>query len=162
MGRFVGQIGVLGWIIVVPTLIGIFVGRWLDHALRTGIFWTAPIVAVGRRARLLVGLAMDAQAMTVLISPITHYCAPAAPRMLGAGALIGRLLLSVAALERQDAGLWPVAAAGVLALQLGRFALVAGVLAAIASLHGALPLLLAAAGILPLARRVVGDWRVQP
>ena len=33
--RFVGQIGVLGWIIVTPTLIGLFVGRWLDHRLGT-------------------------------------------------------------------------------------------------------------------------------
>ena len=32
--RFVGQIGVLGWIIVTPTLIGLFVGRWLDRQLR--------------------------------------------------------------------------------------------------------------------------------
>ena len=42
LARFVGQIGVLGWIIVTPTLIGLFVGRWLDHTLDTGIFWSAP------------------------------------------------------------------------------------------------------------------------
>ena len=45
--RFVGQIGVLGWIIVAPTLIGLFVGRWLDHKLGTGIFWSAPLLFVG-------------------------------------------------------------------------------------------------------------------
>ncbi len=45
--RFVGQIGVLGWIIVTPTLIGLFIGRWLDHKLGTGIFWTAPLLLVG-------------------------------------------------------------------------------------------------------------------
>jgi ATP synthase protein I len=47
MARFVGQIGVLGWIIVVPTLIGLFIGRWLDHKLGTGIFWSAPLLLVG-------------------------------------------------------------------------------------------------------------------
>ncbi|HUW79629.1 MAG TPA: AtpZ/AtpI family protein [Acidocella sp.] len=41
------QIGVLGWIIVVPMLIGIFVGRWLDHVFNTGIFWTAPFLLLG-------------------------------------------------------------------------------------------------------------------
>jgi len=45
--RFVGQIGVLGWIIVVPILIGLFVGRWIDRALGTGIFWSAPLLLVG-------------------------------------------------------------------------------------------------------------------
>ena len=45
--RFVGQIGVLGWIIVTPTLIGLFVGRWLDHKFGTGIFWSAPLLLFG-------------------------------------------------------------------------------------------------------------------
>jgi ATP synthase protein I len=45
--RFVGQIGVLGWIIVAPTLIGLFIGRWLDHKLGTGIFWSAPLLLLG-------------------------------------------------------------------------------------------------------------------
>ena len=58
--RFVGQIGVLGWIIVTPTLIGLFVGRWLDHKFGTGIFWSAPLLVVRRGDRILVGLAMDA------------------------------------------------------------------------------------------------------
>jgi ATP synthase protein I len=47
MARFVGQIGVLGWIIVAPTLIGLFIGRWLDHRFSTGIFWSAPLLLVG-------------------------------------------------------------------------------------------------------------------
>ncbi|MGJ4906367.1 AtpZ/AtpI family protein [Bradyrhizobium oligotrophicum] len=45
--RFVGQIGVLGWIIVAPTLIGLFVGRWIDRWLGTGIFWSAPLLLLG-------------------------------------------------------------------------------------------------------------------
>ena len=44
VARFVGQIGVLGWIIVAPTLIGLFIGRWLDHKFGTGIFWSAPLL----------------------------------------------------------------------------------------------------------------------
>jgi ATP synthase protein I len=45
--RYVGQIGVLGWIIVTPALIGLFVGRWLDHKFSTGIFWSAPLLMIG-------------------------------------------------------------------------------------------------------------------
>jgi len=45
--RFVGQIGVLGWIIVAPTLIGLFLGRWIDRWLGTGIFWSAPLLLLG-------------------------------------------------------------------------------------------------------------------
>jgi ATP synthase protein I len=41
------QIGVLGWIIVVPMLIGIFAGRWLDQHFDTGLFWTAPLLLAG-------------------------------------------------------------------------------------------------------------------
>jgi ATP synthase protein I len=47
MARFVGQIGVLGWIIVTPTLLGLFIGRWLDHKFGSGIFWSAPLLMVG-------------------------------------------------------------------------------------------------------------------
>ena len=47
MARFVGQIGVLGWIIVTPTLAGLFIGRWLDHKFGSGIFWSAPLLMVG-------------------------------------------------------------------------------------------------------------------
>ena len=47
VARFVGQIGVLGWIIVTPILVGLFVGRWLDQKLGTGIFWSAPLLLVG-------------------------------------------------------------------------------------------------------------------
>ena len=47
IARFVGQIGVLGWIIVAPTLIGLFIGRWLDHSFGTGIFWSAALLVLG-------------------------------------------------------------------------------------------------------------------
>lgn len=46
-GRQLAQIGVLGWIIVTPMLVGLFVGRWLDRSLGTGIFWSAPLLFLG-------------------------------------------------------------------------------------------------------------------
>ncbi len=45
--RFVGQIGVLGWITVIPTLTGLFVGRWLDRRFETGVFFSAPLLMLG-------------------------------------------------------------------------------------------------------------------
>lgn len=47
LGRRLAQIGVLGWIIVVPTLIGLFCGRWLDGTLGTRLFWTGPLFIAG-------------------------------------------------------------------------------------------------------------------
>ena len=47
VARRLSQIGVLGWIIVTPMLIGVFVGRWIDAKLGTGIFWTAPLLMLG-------------------------------------------------------------------------------------------------------------------
>lgn len=47
MARFVGQIGILGWIIVAPTLLGLFIGRWLDGLFASGIFWSAALLTLG-------------------------------------------------------------------------------------------------------------------
>jgi len=47
VGRRLAQIGVLGWVIVVPILIGVFVGRWLDQKFQSGVFWTAPLLMLG-------------------------------------------------------------------------------------------------------------------
>jgi ATP synthase protein I len=41
------MIGVLGWTIVTPTLIGIFVGRGLDRTFGSGIFWTLGLLVAG-------------------------------------------------------------------------------------------------------------------
>ena len=46
-GRYLAQVGVLGWTIVVPTLLGMFLGRWIDQRLGTGIFWTGPLLMLG-------------------------------------------------------------------------------------------------------------------
>ena len=45
--RRLAQIGVLGWMTVVPILGGILIGRWLDRTYDTGIFWTAPLLLLG-------------------------------------------------------------------------------------------------------------------
>ena len=50
ISRNIAFIGVLGWTIVVPTLIGIFAGRWLDRHFASGIFWTLGLLVVGLTA----------------------------------------------------------------------------------------------------------------
>ncbi|MEK0083938.1 AtpZ/AtpI family protein [Benzoatithermus flavus] len=47
LGRHLAQIGVLGWTIVTPLLLGAFIGRWLDRALGTGVFWAATLLFLG-------------------------------------------------------------------------------------------------------------------
>jgi ATP synthase protein I len=47
LGARLGQIGVLGWAIVAPTLLCLFVGRRLDRSLGTGVFFSAPLLMVG-------------------------------------------------------------------------------------------------------------------
>ncbi|MGB0084904.1 MAG: AtpZ/AtpI family protein [Rhodomicrobiaceae bacterium] len=47
LGSRLGQIGILGWTIVVPTLIGVFIGRWLDRTFDTGVFFSAPLIMIG-------------------------------------------------------------------------------------------------------------------
>jgi predicted F0F1-ATPase subunit len=41
LARRFGQIGVLGWMIVIPILVGVYAGSWLDHWLGTGILMSA-------------------------------------------------------------------------------------------------------------------------
>ena len=47
-----GQIGVLGWAIVTPTLVGLLIGHFIDRAFGTGIFFSAPLVMLGAAAGL--------------------------------------------------------------------------------------------------------------
>ena len=42
-----GQIGVLGWLVVMPILIGIVLGRLVDRVAESGIFFTAPAIFIG-------------------------------------------------------------------------------------------------------------------
>ena len=47
LGARLGQIGILGWTVIVPTLLGLFAGRWLDRTFATGVFFSAPLLLVG-------------------------------------------------------------------------------------------------------------------
>lgn len=42
-----GVLGVIGWMVVVPTLAGIAMGRGLDSRFDTGIFWTLSLLLAG-------------------------------------------------------------------------------------------------------------------
>jgi ATP synthase protein I len=50
IGQNLAMIGTVGWTIVVPTLMGIFVGRWLDRSFGSGIFWTLGLLVAGLAA----------------------------------------------------------------------------------------------------------------
>jgi ATP synthase protein I len=47
VARRLAQIGVLGWMIVAPILIGILAGRWLDGRFHSGLFFTGPLLMIG-------------------------------------------------------------------------------------------------------------------
>ena len=47
LGHNLAMIGVLGWLVVTPTLLGVFIGRWLDRAAGSGIFWTVSLLFAG-------------------------------------------------------------------------------------------------------------------
>jgi ATP synthase protein I len=50
LGRGLAMMGRFGWSMVVPILLGAFVGRWLDHTFNTGVFWSAALVFLGAAA----------------------------------------------------------------------------------------------------------------
>lgn len=45
--RQLAAVGVLGWIVVVPPLGGIALGRWIDRDLGTGLTFTAGLLTAG-------------------------------------------------------------------------------------------------------------------
>jgi ATP synthase protein I len=47
LGSRLGQIGILGWVIVAPALLCLWLGRWLDRQLGTGVFFSAPLLMIG-------------------------------------------------------------------------------------------------------------------
>jgi len=47
LARNLAMIGALGWLVVTPTLVGVFAGRWLDRHFAAGIFWTGAFIVVG-------------------------------------------------------------------------------------------------------------------
>jgi ATP synthase protein I len=40
-------VGSVGWTVVVPALVGAFIGRWLDRRFGQGVFWTLSLLMVG-------------------------------------------------------------------------------------------------------------------
>jgi ATP synthase protein I len=47
IGQDLAMVGVLGWTVVIPTLLGVFVGRWLDRKFESGIFFTLGLLVAG-------------------------------------------------------------------------------------------------------------------
>jgi len=47
LGRALGMMGRFGWTIVGPTILGAFIGRWLDGHFHSGVFWSATLVFAG-------------------------------------------------------------------------------------------------------------------
>ena len=45
--RNLSMIGAIGWLIVVPMLLGVVLGRWLDTHFASGIFWTGALIVLG-------------------------------------------------------------------------------------------------------------------
>ena len=45
--RNLAMFGSLGWLVIIPTLIGLAVGRWLDNTFDTGITLTAAGIFLG-------------------------------------------------------------------------------------------------------------------
>ena len=40
-------VGSVGWTVVVPTLLGAFLGRWIDRRAESGVFWTLSLLFAG-------------------------------------------------------------------------------------------------------------------
>lgn len=47
LGSRLGQIGMLGWMIVIPALLALWAGHWLDRHFHTGVFFSAPLLMLG-------------------------------------------------------------------------------------------------------------------
>jgi ATP synthase protein I len=47
LGRNLALAGTLGWLVVVPTLLGAFAGRALDRALGTGVTFASALMCAG-------------------------------------------------------------------------------------------------------------------
>jgi ATP synthase protein I len=47
IGQDLALIGVIGWTVVIPTLLGIYLGRTLDRRFGSGVFWTLALLVAG-------------------------------------------------------------------------------------------------------------------
>ncbi len=44
---WLGMLGVIGWSVAVPTVIGVLLGLWLDREAPTGFSWVLSLLVVG-------------------------------------------------------------------------------------------------------------------
>ncbi len=42
-----GLMGLVGWAVAIPVLIGVAVGLWLDRVMQSGVSWTLSLVVAG-------------------------------------------------------------------------------------------------------------------
>lgn len=47
LAQNLAMIGALGWLVIAPTLAGVFLGRWLDRWFGAGILWTGALLMAG-------------------------------------------------------------------------------------------------------------------
>jgi ATP synthase protein I len=50
IGKNLALMGSLGWLVVIPALLGIAAGVWLDRTFATGVFWTGALLVAGLAA----------------------------------------------------------------------------------------------------------------
>lgn len=47
IGEHLALVGVIGWTLVIPALVGVYVGRALDRRFDSGVFWTLGLLVAG-------------------------------------------------------------------------------------------------------------------
>ena len=50
IGKNLALMGSLGWLIVIPALLGMGAGIWLDRTFHTGVLWSGALLVVGLSA----------------------------------------------------------------------------------------------------------------
>ncbi|MCK5244350.1 MAG: AtpZ/AtpI family protein [Desulfobacteria bacterium] len=43
----IAKLGIIGWLVILPTMLGAFSGRFLDRRFDKGIFWTLTLIMAG-------------------------------------------------------------------------------------------------------------------
>jgi ATP synthase protein I len=47
IGKNIALMGSLGWLIVIPALLGMGAGVWLDRTFKTGVLWSGALLVAG-------------------------------------------------------------------------------------------------------------------
>ena len=47
IGQDLALVGVIGWTLVIPALLGVYAGRALDRRFGSGVFWTLGLLVAG-------------------------------------------------------------------------------------------------------------------